>query len=90
MRNYKEASKHNWGNDPCGAHTADTNKVEYLSKEYFDLLDKKRIEAEPWMPEEFDKMGINGKKVLEIGYGMGRDHLQLARRVGGGGRTVWH
>lgn len=90
MDNYKEAAKRNWGSNPCGATTVDTTEVEYLSKEYFDQLDEKRIETEPWMTEEFDKMDIQGKRVLEIGYGMGRDHLQLARRIGGGGDTIWH
>lgn len=76
---YKEATKHNWGKDPCGSWTV-TDEYEYLSKEYFDELDKKNREADTWKTEEFKTFQINGKKVLEIGYGMGSDHLALAKR----------
>lgn len=77
---YKEASKNNWRNAPCGSNLVDIKNYIYLSKEYFDELEKQKRKEEPWKIQEFGKMNIKNKKVLEIGYGMGCDHLELARR----------
>lgn len=75
---YKEATKNNWGSDPCGSNLVKDEK-EYLSKEYFDELDWKKLETDKWKEEEFKSFEIKGKKILEIGYGMGSDHLALAK-----------
>ncbi len=75
---YKEATKHNWGKDPCGSNLVNDEK-KYLSKEYFDELDRKKFETDKWKEEEFKSFQIKGKKILEIGYGMGSDHLALAK-----------
>ena len=77
---YKEATKHNWGEAPCGSDLMKKSKYEYLSKEYFDELDQKKLEADSFKAEEFQTFQIKGKKVLEIGYGMGSDHLALAKK----------
>lgn len=78
---FKEAVKTNWGKNPCGSNTVN-RKYKYPSKEYFEDLDLKRQLDEPWMEEEFELIEpyITNRNVLEIGYGMGRDHLQLAKR----------
>lgn len=77
---YKEATRNNWNADPCGTRDVDKSRFEYLSAEYFDELEKARYTNEKWILEEMDLMELNGKKVLEIGYGMGSDHVQLGKR----------
>lgn len=75
---YKEAAQKNWGKEPCGRSAVNKRRFKYLSKEYFDELDRIKKEIEPW--KEIEKMDIDGEKVLEIGYGMGCDHLRLAKQ----------
>lgn len=78
---FKQAAKSNWGGNPCGSNTVSGRYAE-LSREYFEELDFKRRLDEPWMEKEFELIQpyIIGRNVLEIGYGMGRDHLELAKR----------
>lgn len=76
---YKQQSQLNWGKAPCGSNYAEG---EYLSKEYFDDLERSRYQIQDWQLSEFDTFDIKGKQVLEIGFGMGTDHLSLARRGG--------
>lgn len=76
---YKAQTQKNWDKDPCGSHLVD-GTYEYLSKEYFDNLEKKKYDFEPWKVAELNSLDVDGKKVLEIGYGMGCDHITLARR----------
>lgn len=78
---FKQAAKTNWGGYPCGSNTVNSGYT-YLSREYFEKLDYKRRVDEPWMEKEYELIQpyIVGKNVLEIGYGMGRDHLELVKR----------
>lgn len=76
---YKKSTQKNWGRDPCGSHLVDKS-LDYLSKEYFDELEKEKHDFEPWKEEEFNTLDVNGKRVLEIGFGMGCDHINLARK----------
>ena len=67
------------GGQPCGSSDVQDIEERY-TKEYFDTLAARRYEYEDWFMAEFDAMDLQGKKVLEIGYGQGSDHLQLAKR----------
>lgn len=83
-KTYKNNTKNHWNADPCG--TFEMGK-DFTSKDYFKQLTATRYGNEPWILEELDSLGVKGKKVLEIGFGMGTDHIELARRGGG---NVWY
>jgi SAM-dependent methyltransferase len=65
-----------WNKSPCGYRRS---AKEPLTKEYFDEVEKNRYFVEPHVPgfAEFDRW--KGKKVLEIGCGMGTDTVNFAR-----------
>lgn len=74
----KQRAREQWSQDPCGARYG--AKYEFATREFFDEVERHRYqEYAPWMPEvmEFDKFA--GKRLLEIGCGMGTDLLQFAR-----------
>lgn len=72
----KQLIKDYWNNRPCNINHS---KKEFLSKEYFDEVETKKYFVEPHIPKfaEFDKW--KGKKVLEIGCGIGTDSINFAR-----------
>jgi ubiquinone/menaquinone biosynthesis C-methylase UbiE len=74
---YKRQTQAHWGDDPCGSNTSDN---EYLSREYFEDIEAYRYGTHPWILESIRGFGLEGKDVLEIGFGMGTDHLSLARQ----------
>jgi len=74
---YKRQTRMHWGADPCGSNYSD--KV-FLTKEYFEEVERHRYASHPWILKAIQGFDIEGKKVLEIGYGMGTDHLAMARR----------
>jgi len=74
---YKRRSQAHWGDVPCGSNTSDK---EPLSREYFDEIEAYRYRLHPWILENIERFPIDDKQVLEIGYGMGTDHLALARQ----------
>ena len=74
----KLRAREQWGQDPCGAEYE--RERELGTREFFDSVEHHRYtEYAPWMPRlmEFGKFG--GKRLLEIGCGMGTDLLQFAR-----------
>jgi ubiquinone/menaquinone biosynthesis C-methylase UbiE len=76
---YKKQTQKHWSKSPCGSNYG---KAEYLTKEYFDEVEKHRYGTHPWILKNIQSFDIKDKKVLEIGYGMGTDHLNLARQGG--------
>jgi SAM-dependent methyltransferase len=71
-----EAQKQ-WDTDPCGAVTAATVAPE--SGEWYASVRSHRYgEYAPWMPAVIDAGRWRGTDVLEIGVGLGSDHLSFA------------
>jgi len=74
----KQRAREQWSKDPAGAVYGKTHEVG--SREFFDEVEHHRYQDyAPWMP---DLMGFNefaGKRLLEVGCGMGTDLLQFAR-----------
>lgn len=76
---YKKQTQKHWTSVPCGSNYSDK---EFLSKEFFDEIGTHRYATHPWIIENIRRFNIKGKKVLEIGCGMGTDHLAMARQGG--------
>ncbi len=72
----KEQVRSFWNAHPCGTQFTDT---DWGSKEFFDEIERVRYLIQPFMRElvGFDK--FPGKRLLEIGCGLGTDLLQFAR-----------
>ena len=75
MKSTEDVKKY-WDSRPCNASSS---KKEKLSKEYFEETEIKKYITEPHIPEfaEFSKW--SGKKVLEIGCGIGVDTVSFAK-----------
>lgn len=64
-----------WNTTPCGSSDVSKN-LQVGSLAFFDAVSKSRYEVtDPWMKEKIPFHLGNGKKVLEIGYGLGTDLL---------------
>jgi len=79
----KLRAQEQWGQDPCGSHYDRAH--EPGTREFFDAVEQHRYqEYAPWMPQVMGFNEFPGKKLLEVGCGMGTDLLQFAR----GGASV--
>ena len=65
-----------WSDRPCNINHS---KKEFLSKEYFDEVEQKKYFVEPHIQKFADFEMWRGKKVLEIGCGLGTDSINFAR-----------
>jgi SAM-dependent methyltransferase len=65
-----------WERTPCGSKHASAPEGE---PEYFAQVEKRRYELEPFIPRYADFEGSRGKRVLEIGVGLGTDFVRFAR-----------
>lgn len=71
-----DAVRDYWNRRPCNIRHSQKEKG---TKEYFDEVEARKYFVEPHIPEfaEFPKW--NGKKVLELGCGIGTDTINFAR-----------
>ena len=72
----KIAVKEFWNNRPCNIKHS---SKKFLSKEQFDEVEQKKYFVEPHIPFFADFKKWDGKKVLEIGCGIGTDSINFVR-----------
>jgi SAM-dependent methyltransferase len=65
-----------WERKPCGSKHASAPEGD---PEYFAQVEKRRYELEPFIATYADFAGSRGKRVLEIGVGLGTDFMRFAR-----------
>ena len=65
-----------WNDRPCNIKHS---KKSIGTKEYFDEVEKKKYFVEPHIPKFADFKRWEGKKVLEIGCGIGTDSINFVR-----------
>ena len=68
-----------WNNKPCGSDLSDRDR---LSREYFLDIERQRYELEPHILEIISKIDWRGKRVLEIGTGVGTDARKIIEKGG--------
>jgi SAM-dependent methyltransferase len=74
----KQRARAQWSSDPAGAVYG--SQHEPGTREFFDEVERHRYrEYAPWMPEVMGFDQFAGKRLLEVGCGMGTDLLQFAR-----------
>lgn len=79
MEKEKEEAIKQWTHDPCGAIYVEAH--EEGSREFFEAALKYRHEIyAPWLKKLIEGLNIEGKKLLEIGCGMGLDLLCFAQK----------
>jgi ubiquinone/menaquinone biosynthesis C-methylase UbiE len=72
----KGAVRSFWERTPCGSWDATAPEG---SPEYFEQIERRRYELEPFIQGLGDFRSTRGLDVLEIGVGLGTDHMQFAR-----------
>jgi ubiquinone/menaquinone biosynthesis C-methylase UbiE len=73
----KQEARAQWGHDPAGAFAAGSEPLG--TPESFARIEAYRYRAQPWMHETFRFSQWSGSRVLEVGVGLGTDHVQFAR-----------
>jgi len=74
----KVRAREQWSQDPCGSDSGSDH--EFGTVEFFNAVERFRYdEYAPWMPRVMGFNQFAGKKLLEIGCGMGTDLLQFSR-----------
>lgn len=74
----KVRAREQWSDDPCGAVYG--SESEFGTLEFFDHVERHRYEEyAPWMRDVMEFDNFAGKRLLEVGCGMGTDLLQFAR-----------
>jgi ubiquinone/menaquinone biosynthesis C-methylase UbiE len=75
-RNWKAATVEKWNADPCGAD----NTSAFASPEFFANVERDRYDRyAPWLKPYVDFESFKGSRVLEVGFGLGTDHITFAR-----------
>lgn len=72
----KERVRAHWQAEPCGTSTSN---AEPGTAEFYAEVERRRYELEPFIPgfAEFERW--RGKRVLEVGVGLGTDFVRFAR-----------
>jgi len=65
-----------WNASPCGTTLTDADPG---SARFFSEVETRRYEIEPWIPRFADFEGARGKRLLEIGIGLGTDLVRFGR-----------
>jgi SAM-dependent methyltransferase len=65
-----------WERTPCGSIHADAPEG---TRDYFEQVERRRYELEPFIARYAEFAGSCGQHVLEIGVGLGTDLVQFAR-----------
>ena len=74
----KQRAREQWTHDPAGAVYG--REHDFATREFFDTVERHRYEEyAPWMPRLMGFDQFAGKRLLEVGCGMGTDLLQFAR-----------
>lgn len=74
----KLQTQQQWDTDPCGANTVRDCEPGTL-KYYREIRRYRYEEYAPWFPKVMNFDRYQGKRVLEIGVGLGSDHYSFAR-----------
>ena len=72
----KQAVSEYWDRNPCGAFAADERSSQRL---FFEQVARYRYASQPFMRRLINFDGYPGKRVLEVGCGLGTDLLQFAQ-----------
>jgi SAM-dependent methyltransferase len=72
----KAAVRRFWENRPCGSTHSSAPEA---TLEYFEQIERRRRELEPFIDRYADFESTHGKDVLEIGVGLGTDLVRFAR-----------
>lgn len=72
----KEQVRSFWSRTPCGSWDATAPEG---TAEYFAQIEARRYELEPFIHRFAEFGSTHGQSVLEIGVGLGTDHVQFAR-----------
>ena len=72
----KEQVRSFWSRTPCGSWDATAPEG---TAEYFAQIEQRRYELEPFIRRFADFRSARDRAVLEIGVGLGTDHVQFAR-----------
>lgn len=73
----KAQTRKQWAHDPAGSIAADEEPLG--TAESFRKVESHRYREQPWMHDTFHFDRFQDQDVLEIGVGLGTDHLQFAR-----------
>ena len=76
MDKFKDRIRDFWNKKPCGTFGIIPENVD---RDYFDNIKKRRYRLEPFIGEIAGFNKLKGKKVLEIGCGVGTDGVEFAR-----------
>src|SRR3954454_554543 len=72
----KQRVREHWDGEPCGVIHTDAPEG---SRRFYDEIERRRDELEPFLPAFADFEGARGSRVLEIGVGIGTDFIRFAR-----------
>jgi ubiquinone/menaquinone biosynthesis C-methylase UbiE len=67
-----------WSRYPPGIDSP-SKDIPFGSKPFYEAIDKKRHNLEPYIPQLISSLDPLGKKLLEVGCGLGADMRQFAR-----------